>query len=105
MRQLKRWTQEEADRAARLRRNGVAVNDIAAELGRSRRSIKSILYQPRARPHRGGYFGPAYAGPPLAKCPEDVRRIKNAIEGSRKLCDAILRTALDVGREERRESR
>lgn len=91
-----RWTQAEANLAARLHHNGVPVNDIAAELGRSRRSIKSILYHPRLRPHTGAYSGAAYAGSPIAECPEGRRLILNAIEGSAKLRDAILNT-LDVG--------
>lgn len=91
---MPRWTQSELECVFRLRAGGVSNPQIAEELGRSLKAIKSVLYNaPRKSKPTGYYQSPAFTAPPIEQCPEQLRLIRNAIAGSARLRAAILAMA------------
>lgn len=91
MRFQRRWSREEIALAREMHNNHAPNRDIAEALGRSYKSVKSILYQPRICPHVAvGYLSAHYDGPAIGRCPERERYVRNAVLGSAMLRDAIL---------------
>ena len=92
MRPQRYWTAEEREIAWAMHANRAPLNDIADRLGRTKRSVKSAIYQRRtSTPRKEGLLSQSYDGPAIGRDPAYAKFIRNAIEGSARLRDAIRR--------------
>jgi IS30 family transposase len=90
---MSNWTQQERDAAIAMRRLGASSREIGQQLGRSAAAVRTMLSQAGHAICRSDWIAGFSAREPLEDCPEHRKLIRNAIEGSAKLRDAILRCA------------
>lgn len=90
----KRWTRDEIGKAEQLREQGLRSADIGRVFGVTGSAIRALLsdaHQNRDRASKPYYLSEFFSGPAIGRCASDDKMKRDAVEGSAKLREALLR--------------
>ena len=85
------WTETEKQTARAMRLEGANSTQIGAALGRSAAAVRTLFRVEGLAQPRSAWLAQFEERGPIEHCPEQQRLLKNAVEGSAMLRDAILR--------------
>jgi len=87
---MRNWSETEIAEALEMREGGASSREIGLRLGRSAAAVRTALSQWGMSQSRDEWLAGFCTGEPIEYCPEQKRLLRNAVEGSARLRDAIL---------------